>query len=141
MPFQTISFSLMTLLVSAAAIQFLWNRLLRDFTSLPRLTYGKAVGVVVLWGLLFILVLTMISGARELMTPGAWQKQGFTYKLPETTPAAVEPSPLTLRKQNLERLRTVLLHYAATHKGQFPAQSEVLDLAPELWELPESAGL
>ncbi len=34
-----------------------------------------------LWGLLFLLILTMISGARELMTPGAWKKEGFTYKL------------------------------------------------------------
>src|SRR5438876_11472965 len=89
---QTISFFLMTLLLSAAAIQFLWNRLLRDFTSLPRLTYGKAVGVVVLWGLLFILVLTMISGARELMTPVASEKQGFSYR--PATDTAVAGGPL-----------------------------------------------
>src|SRR5205823_8784240 len=103
---QTISFFLMTLLLSAAAIQFLWNRLLRDFTSLPRLTYGKAVGVVVLWGLLFILVLTMISGVRELMTPGAWEKQGATYRLagPSTPTPAVEPSD-AVRRQKLDDLR------------------------------------
>ncbi len=35
----------------------------------------------IIWGLLFVLVLTMISGARELMTPGAWEKEGFTYVL------------------------------------------------------------
>lgn len=39
------------------------------------------MGLVVLWGLLFIVVLAMISGARELMTPGAWEKQGATYRL------------------------------------------------------------
>jgi hypothetical protein len=36
---------------------------------------------VTLWGLLFLLILTMISGARELMTPGAWEKHGSTYEL------------------------------------------------------------
>ena len=35
----------------------------------------------VVWGSLFVLVLTMISGARELMTPGAWKKDGITYVL------------------------------------------------------------
>ena len=28
-------------------------------------------------------VLAMISGARELMTPGAWEKHGATYRLKE----------------------------------------------------------
>src|SRR5438309_1420396 len=80
---QTISFFLFGFLLSAWLIQRLWNYLRKDFTILPRLTYGKAVGMVSLWGLLFVLVLTMISGARELMTPGAWKKSGFTYKLAE----------------------------------------------------------
>jgi hypothetical protein len=44
-------------------------------------SFGRAVAGVFLWGLLFIIVLTMISGARELMTPGAWEKQGVTYRL------------------------------------------------------------
>ena len=39
------------------------------------------MAAVVLWGLLFMLVLTMISGARELLTPGAWEKKGATYQL------------------------------------------------------------
>jgi hypothetical protein len=78
---QAISFFLLVLLLSAKLIQFLWNRLRSDFTKLPRLTYGKAVALVVLWGLLFVIVLTMISGARELMTPGAWDRNGATYKL------------------------------------------------------------
>ena len=47
-------------------VQLLWNYLRRDFSLLPRLSYGKAVGVVGLWGLLFVLVLTMISGAARI---------------------------------------------------------------------------
>src|SRR5262245_37003631 len=66
---QTLSFFLVGFLFCAWLIQRLWNWLRKDFTSLPRLSYGKAVGLVGLWGLVFILVLTMISGARELMTP------------------------------------------------------------------------
>ena len=77
----TISFFLVLLLVIALLVKFLWNYLARDFSRMPRLTYRKALAAVTLWGLVFLIVLTMISGARELMTPGAWEKQGATYKL------------------------------------------------------------
>ena len=63
-----------------------------DFTRLPRLTYGKSIAIVALWGLLFILVLTMISGARELMTPGAWEQHGATFRLKNTTQPASYPA-------------------------------------------------
>jgi len=78
---QTISFFLLGFFVSSLLIKLLWNNLRKDFPRLPRLSYGKALGLVTLWGLLFVLVLTMISGARELITPGAWEKQGATYRL------------------------------------------------------------
>src|SRR5262245_28261846 len=78
---QAISFFLAGLLLAAAAVRWLWNVLAGDFSRLPRLSFARALAGVMLWGLLFVIVLTMISGARELMTPGAWQKQGFTYKL------------------------------------------------------------
>ena len=81
----TISFFIALLLVLALVVKGLWNYLGRDFTKLPRMTYRKALAAVTLWGLLFLLVLTMISGARELMTPGAWEKQGATYRLKDGT--------------------------------------------------------
>lgn len=81
MRFQSISFFLLVLLVSAWGIKLLWNGLRRDFPRLPWLSYKRALALVTLWGFLFVLVLTMISGARELMTPGAWEKDGLTYKL------------------------------------------------------------
>jgi hypothetical protein len=83
---QNISFFAVVLLGSALLIKLIWNALRKDFPRLPRLTYPKALGLTVLWGLLFILVLAMISGARELLTPGAWQKQGATYRLTEGRP-------------------------------------------------------
>jgi len=90
---QTISFFLVVLLLTALAVKGIWNFLRRDFPRLPRLTYGKACGLVALWGLLFVVVLLMISGARELLTPGAWQRDGVTYKLKETGPPADGESP------------------------------------------------
>src|SRR5262245_5092330 len=63
---ESISFFLAGFLVSSLLIKFLWNGLRRDFPVLPRLSYPRALGLVGLWGLLFVLVLTMISGAREL---------------------------------------------------------------------------
>jgi hypothetical protein len=78
---QTISFFLLVLLLSTWAVQGLWNGLRRDFTRLPHLTYRRSLAITALWGLLFVLILTMISGARELMTPGAWERSGATYQL------------------------------------------------------------
>jgi hypothetical protein len=79
--FDSISFFAAVLFLLAWLVQSLWNYLGRDFKQLPRMSYPRALAAVTLWGLLFMLVLTMISGARELMTPGAWEKQGATYKV------------------------------------------------------------
>jgi hypothetical protein len=78
---EVISFFLVVLLASAGLIQLVWNGLRASFVRLPRLSYPKSVGLVALWGLLFVVVLAMISGARELMTPGAWDRRGATYRL------------------------------------------------------------
>jgi hypothetical protein len=80
-----ISFFVVCLLGIAWAIQRVWNSLAKDFPRLPRISYWRCLGLMGLWGLLFLLVLTMISGARELMTPGAWKKNGLTYQLTEPT--------------------------------------------------------
>lgn len=138
---QAISFFVMILLVCTAVVRWLWNSLQKDFPRLPRLSFGKALAGVLLWSLLFIIVLTMISGARELMTPGAWQKQGFTYKLAPQSRSAAEPSPRELHRQHLERLRTALWHFAATHKGNFPSESEKVLIPAELWTVPEAGGM
>jgi hypothetical protein len=134
---QAISFFLAAFLLAAAALRLLWNYLQRDFPSMPRLSYAKALAALSLWGLLFIIVLTMISGARELMTPGAWTKEGFTYKLTDEARRNAE----ALRRQQLERLYTALLQFAATHQGRFPSADEAGAMASVLWEIPESGGM
>src|SRR5258708_13990045 len=83
---QNISFFVVGFFTSAFLIRLLWNGLQKQFPKLPRLSYRLALGVTLLWGLIFVLVLTMISGARELMTPAPWAKDGRTFKVPKTKP-------------------------------------------------------
>ncbi|MEM9659939.1 MAG: hypothetical protein AAF961_16365, partial [Planctomycetota bacterium] len=59
---EVISFFALGFLLCSGAVQWLWNFLRADFTSLPHLSFSRACGVVGLWGLLFVVVLTMISG-------------------------------------------------------------------------------
>lgn len=136
---QAISFFILAFLLSAGVIQLLWNYLRHDFASMPRLSYGKALAATFLWGLLFVIVLTMISGARELMTPGAWTKQGFTYKLVDDS--KVDLLSETHRREHVGKLRTALLQFAATHQGRYPAANEISAIASDLWEIPGSAGM
>lgn len=78
---QTLSFFVLAFLVGTKCLQWIWNAARKDFPFLPQLGYGRALSLTLLWGCLFVVVLTMISGARELMTPGAWRKSGWTYQL------------------------------------------------------------
>lgn len=95
-----ISFFLVGLLASGWAIQVIWNSLAKDFPKLPRMSYLRSLGLIALWGLLFLLVLTMISGARELMTPGAWRKNGLLYELAEPAQPAPDDAAKTAAAEN-----------------------------------------
>jgi hypothetical protein len=141
---QTISFVLMGLLASAAVVWLVWNWLRRDFSRLPRLSYAKACGVVVLWGLLFIVVLTMISGARELMTPGAWEKNGLTYKLRSEKPApppADDSRQLARRRTKLAELGEQLKKFAEQHDHQYPNAEQASQIPDSYWRLDDLAAL
>jgi uncharacterized protein YjeT (DUF2065 family) len=83
---ETISFFVVLFLILTFVIWQLWNYLAREFTLLPRLTLRRALAAVLLVSMMLAVVLTMIAGARELLTPGAWQKQGHTYHLSEPPP-------------------------------------------------------
>ena len=140
MRLQSISFFLVGFFLAAFFIKILWNYLRKDWTFLPRLNFARALVVVGLWGLLFVLVLTMISGARELMTPGAWEKQGNTYRLARQ-PGAVNDDLEQRRRRQLEQLRDALLDYARTHDGQFPASITDPAIPTQLWKLPDTANM
>lgn len=132
MRLQTISFFLLAFLLSAWAVQGLWNWLRRDFDRLPRLTYRRSLAMVTLWGLLFVLVLTMISGARELMTPGAWEPTpgALTYQL-AGRPAAAQTG--AQRRAKLSALREALWDYAR-QRHQLPPDAWDPALPAHLWE-------
>lgn len=138
---QSISFFLLGFLLSAWLLRGLWNYLRRDFASLPQLTYGKSLGLVSLWGLLFVLVLTMISGARELMSPGAWEKRGATYRLADQGTPAADDSEDRFRRWKLEQLRDALWDYARVHGQRFPADGRASAIAHERWQSPDPSGL
>jgi hypothetical protein len=120
---QAISFFVVCLLGSAWGVKLLWNALRRDISWLPQIGYGRALGFTVLWGLLFVVVLTMISGARELMTPGAWRKQGWTYSLDDATAAPADAR--VSRRDGLAELRFELWKYAAIHNGELPPEAAI----------------
>ena len=73
-----------------------------------------------------LLVLTMISGARELLTPGAWRKQGSTYRLNS-------PANEVQRRDHLRSLHAAIRHYQSTHNGQIPPHEYAPEIPPELW--------
>lgn len=136
---QAISFFVAVFLLSGWLVKGLCNVARRDFPMLPALNYGRSLALVTLWGLAFAVVLTMISGARELMTPGAWRKQGWTYTLASARPDEAT-SRREARQRGLEQLRTALWQYAATHEGKFPGADEP-SVETELWDVPGCPGL
>lgn len=130
---EAISFFVLGFLACGLFIQWIWNSLRRDFARLPRLSYPRALGVVTLWGLLFVLVLTMISGARELMTPGAWEKKGATYRLAQPGPLQAIAPFESGRYSRLQSLSDALVEYAEKHDGAFPAKGDDPAIPAEYW--------
>jgi Protein of unknown function (DUF1559) len=142
MRLSAISFFLVCFLICSWLVRSIWNAARKDFPRLPYLSFKRATGLVAIWGLLFLLVLTMISGARELMTPGAWRKEGLTYKLTEETgnrPDVIQQEPE--RRDALARLRVALLTYAAGHGGKLPASRSTPEIPEEVWIVPGHSGM
>ena len=141
MRLDAISFFLMVLLLCAWGVKGLWNSFRTKFPKLPRISYRRSLVLTTLWGLLFVIVLTMISGARELMTPGAWRKDGFTYALEEQELRPLKPArdvDTPTREDKLRLLGAELLRYAIRHQGRFPSERDARELiAAEFWQLPE----
>lgn len=131
--FQEISFFLLLLLLCALVLKLLWNHAFKGFNAIPRLKYLQALALSLLFGLVMLVVLTMISGIREVLTPGAWRHQGTSYRLNDP---AQEPA----RRRSLEQLRTALFQYAAAHDGRFPRSDFVPEIPDKLWESPDQGG-
>lgn len=128
-----ISFFILVYLLCAVVFRWLWNLLAKDFPWMPPLSFKRSMALLVVAGLFMYFILTMISGARELMTPGAWAKSGITYKL-QTPDRDPKPWLDAARKHALEILRDALRDYAVKHEGRLPVHAYVSDFNPALWK-------
>jgi hypothetical protein len=137
---EVISFFVVGFLLLALVYRWLWNSLARDFPKLPHLSYRGALGALIVSGLFIYVVLTMISGARELLTPGAWERSGVMYKIrePEQNP---KPWLDTARRASLERLRGALWKYASQHGGSFPPDDTEDEIPGDAWLSIDPNGL
>ncbi len=128
----TISFFLLIYCAASLTIWKLWNFLRADFQRLPYLSLKKALAVVFLWGLAFHLILLMIAGTRELMTPEAWEKAGIIHQL---SPDTAEQQ-FRMRHYKLVQLRDALWHFAEEHQGQFPIKTMPSHIDEAIWFEP-----
>jgi hypothetical protein len=131
--FQELSFFIFLLFACALLFQLTWNYAVKGFGAIPKMNYWRALSLSFLLGLAMLLVLTMISGIREVLTPGAWRKQGSTYRLNDP---AQEPA----RRRSIEHLRTALFEYARLHEGKFPPHDFVAEIPEKIWESPDANG-
>jgi hypothetical protein len=135
----SISFFLAIYVVCALLFRWVWNVLARDFAWMPRLTFKKSLAVLVVAGLFMYFILTMISGARELLTPGAWARNGYGYQL--TSPEDKNKAMLeTARMGAMARLRDALRDYAAKHDGKLPPHLFAPDFDTSLWKGIDPSG-
>ena len=124
---EEISFFLAGFLLLTAVCRWCWNSLTKEFPALPQISYRGALGMMFLWGLAMTVVLSLISGARELMTPAAWEPNGVTQRLVKS--GTVDPvDEMKVRRERIETLKTALWQYAAQHDSHFPDQIAALSI-------------
>ncbi len=136
---QAISFFLVLMLLSTLLVKFALNSFATAF-GFAKFNYRQSLGVSLLWGLASVVVLVMISGARELMTPGAWERKGLTHQLADRGENDdKEPAPPDLeelRRQKMIVIQGQVLKYALAHEGRFPQSIHDLSEGEALFELP-----
>lgn len=131
--FQELSFFIFLLFACAFLFKLTWNYAVKGFNAIPRINYWRALSLSFLFGMAMLLVLTMISGIREVLTPEAWRKQGTTYRLND-------PPQETARRRSIEQLRAALFEYARAHEGKFPPHDFVPEIPEKMWESPDDNG-
>jgi len=131
--FQGLSFFIFLLFACAFLFQITWNYVAKGFRSIPRLNYWRAFSLSFMLGLAMLLILTMISGIREVLTPGAWRRQGTAYRLND-------PAQEPVRRRSIEHLRAALFEYARSHNGKFPPHDFVPEIPEKIWESSDEYG-
>lgn len=128
---EVISFFIVIYLLLTLVVKFLWNRLAKGIPAIPVINFSKALCLMLVSGLFMYVILTMISGARELMTPGAWEKQGITYKLNNSEDA---------RRKKIASLKELLWEHAADHDGKYPNDRLDPAINPNAWKVQDKSG-
>ena len=131
---EEISFFFVGFLLLTAMVRWLWNGLAKDLPVLPKLSYRGALCFTILWGLALTVVLSLVSGARELMTPAAWEPNGITYRLAQSN-SPVPEQMIDTRRERFLQLKASLWGFAAGHEGHFPSQ--ISDI-PEYLQVADS---
>ena len=132
MRLDALSFFLVLYFFITWLVKLAWNQLATAFPGMPRLNYRRALGLVFVTGLLFYVVLTMISGARELLTPGAWEKQGVGYRQREQQGDLTKEA----RHKRMRALQESIWSYARDHDGNAPSSPLVAEMNPDEWLFP-----
>ncbi|MCH5372383.1 MAG: hypothetical protein JJ992_00275 [Planctomycetes bacterium] len=135
---QLLWISAIVLLVGALFIKLLWNSLASGIEKLPQLTYLRSLGLTVLWGLAMVVVLILIDGTRHTLSPSAWVREGWTYRLAGPMEEA-RNEYRRKRKDHLKQLQRALESYTRIHDGSLP--ENLSDLGGDLSLVPEAAGL
>lgn len=143
------------MVIVAIPIRLCWNALFvpiktdeNEPTAKP-LSYPQALGVTFLGGCLFLLVLVMIAGSRELLSPGAWIPDGAMSKtlysvererIAQSTGTDGQRGIDLLRRDAVVRLRDALMLYIKEHDGRLPDSIEQSGFG-DLWLIPFAAGI
>lgn len=128
---EELSFFVFTFLVCGFLVKLLWNYVVAGVAWAPQLTYAKALGALSLWGLVMVVVLSLVSGARELMTPAAWEPNGATHRLAKQKDESPATSQQSERKTRIEKVRFALWDFAAKHQGELPTIEQWNELPAE----------
>ena len=140
---QAISFFLLVVSLCALWVQGIWNALATDFPGRRPLSYKKTLGLLGLWGLIFTLVVVMISGTGELKAPGYSKKEGlFPWRTAPPVPLKVPLIDIDwVRRDRLERLFSLLSNDAKAHDGEFPPDESSSTIPADAWRLPQPTEL
>lgn len=134
---EVLSFFIVGYLLMAWGVKGMWNYLAKSFERMPKLNYKRALCLSMVSGLFLYVVLTMISGARELLTPGAWEKRGVGYDLRDQLGNVTNAE----REESIKKLKNALWAYAEEHGGKLP--TGIFDQSfygVEVWQLPQEVG-
>jgi len=130
--------SVIVLFISAAIVKGLWNSLTKDFESLPRLSYPRALGMTLLWGFAMVVALMLIDGARHTLSPSAWVRNGFTYRL-TTEEERILNAYRQQRRERLQNLYVDIMKYLESHDGALP--HTLTEVESDHLEVPENTEL